>query len=223
MTRGPYDSYALVGTALTFRGTPYRNGGGDPSGFDCSGFTQYIYAQFGVSLPRAVREQYRLGQSVGPEELEPGDLIFFSTTAPGASHVGIASCSHWQTSPRSYLKQTCLTSACHPKLTEAQANYEIDSVRNFTKGKMRKAEFWLSALIDKIVEGKKAGLPPEVIREAQEQHQKAHVLWEWWTAENSDGFHNPALARESLTRSVEESRKGIKLINDAFEKKTASK
>jgi nitrite reductase (cytochrome c-552) len=131
--------------------------------------------------------------------------------------------SHWQTSPRNYLRQTCLTSKCHPGLTEAQANYEIDSVRNFTKGKMRKAEFWLSALIDKIVEGKKAGLPPEVIKEAQEQHQKAHVLWEWWTAENSDGFHNPALARESLTRSVEESRKGIKLIGDALEKKTASK
>jgi len=131
--------------------------------------------------------------------------------------------SHWQTSPRNYLKQTCLTSKCHPNLTEAQASYEIDSVRNFTKGKMRKAEFWLSALIDKIVEGKKAGLPPEAIKEAQEQHQKAHVLWEWWTAENSDGFHNPALARESLTRSVEESRKGSKLIGDAREEKTASK
>jgi cell wall-associated NlpC family hydrolase len=90
LTRGPFDSYALVGTALAFRGTPYRNGGGDPSGFDCSGFTQYIYGQYGVSLPRAVREQYRLGQSVRPEELEPGDLIFFSTVAPGASHVGIA-------------------------------------------------------------------------------------------------------------------------------------
>ena len=131
--------------------------------------------------------------------------------------------SHWQTSPRNYLKQTCLSSNCHPNLSEAQASYEIDSVRNFTKGKMRKAEFWLCALIDKIVEGKKAGVPPEVIGEAQEQHQKAHVLWEWWTAENSDGFHNPSLARESLTRSVEESRLGIKLVNDALEKKAAAK
>jgi len=130
--------------------------------------------------------------------------------------------SHWQTS-RELPEADVPHVGVPPKLTEAQASYEIDSVRNFTKGKMRKAEFWLSALIDKIVEGKKAGLPPEVIKEAQEQHQKAHVLWEWWTAENSDGFHNPALARESLTRSVEESRKGIKLINDAFEKKTASK
>jgi formate-dependent nitrite reductase cytochrome c552 subunit len=131
--------------------------------------------------------------------------------------------SHWQTSPRNYLRQTCLTAACHPKLTEAQAAYEIDSVRNYTKGKMRKAEFWLSQLIDRIREGQKAGLPPEAIKEAQEQHQKAHVLWEWWTAENSDGFHNPSLARESLTLSVVESRKGIKIIDDAMAKKTASK
>jgi len=131
--------------------------------------------------------------------------------------------SHWQTSPKNYLKQTCLTSKCHPNLTEHQAVYEIDSIRNYTKGRMRKAEFWLSELIDRIVEGKNAGLSADVIREAQEQHQKAHVLWEWWTAENSDGFHNPSLARESLTRSIEESKKGIKLISDAMGKKTASK
>jgi len=88
---------------------------------------------------------------------------------------------------------------------------------------MRKAEFWLSALIDKIVEGKKAGLDADIIKEAQEQHQKAHVLWEWWTAENSDGFHNPDMARQSLTKSVEESKKGIKIIADALDKKVAAK
>jgi len=88
---------------------------------------------------------------------------------------------------------------------------------------MRKAEFWLSELIDRIVEAKAAGISADVIREAQEQHQKAHVLWEWWTAENSDGFHNPSLARESLTKSMEESKKGIRLIADAMAKKTASK
>jgi formate-dependent nitrite reductase cytochrome c552 subunit len=131
--------------------------------------------------------------------------------------------SHWQTSPRNYLKETCLAANCHPKLTEAQALYEIESVKSFIKGKMRKSEFWLSALIDKIVEGKKAGLGEDVIREAQEQHQKAHVLWEWWTAENSDGFHNPDMARQSLTRSVEESKKGIKIVADALDQKAAAK
>ena len=49
-----------------------------------------------------------------------------------------------------------------------------------------------------------------------------HILWEYWTAENSDGFHNPELARESLTKSVDESQKGIKIINDAMAPKTAA-
>ena len=131
--------------------------------------------------------------------------------------------SHWQTSPRNYIRETCLKADCHPKLTPEQAVYEIDSVRSFIKGKMRKSEFWLSALIDKIVEGKKAGLPDDVLRQAQEQHQKAHIYWEWWTAENSDGFHNPDQARLSLTKSVEESKKGMKILSDAMEKKHAAK
>jgi cell wall-associated NlpC family hydrolase len=86
----PVDEYALVGTALELRGVPYRNGGADRNGFDCSGFTQYVFAQHGHQLPREVRDQFKTGKSVNREELEPGDLIFFATTEPGASHVGIA-------------------------------------------------------------------------------------------------------------------------------------
>src|SRR5438477_12784711 len=84
------DGYALAGTALSLRGTPYRNGGSDPSGFDCSGFTQYVFAQYGVALPRDVREQYRAGTSIDPSQLAPGDLVFFATTDPDVSHVAIA-------------------------------------------------------------------------------------------------------------------------------------
>jgi cell wall-associated NlpC family hydrolase len=85
------DGYALAGTALSLRGAPYRNGGADPQGFDCSGFTQYVFAQYGVSLPREVREQFDQGKSVkGGEELVAGDLLFFTTVAPGPTHVGIA-------------------------------------------------------------------------------------------------------------------------------------
>jgi hypothetical protein len=80
----------LIETALDLRGIPYKNGGTDPTGFDCSGFTQYVFAQYGLSLPREVREQFGVGQAVDRTELEPGDLIFFTTTGPGASHVGIA-------------------------------------------------------------------------------------------------------------------------------------
>jgi cell wall-associated NlpC family hydrolase len=87
--RGNADGYALSGTALSLRGAPYRDGGKDPSGFDCSGFVQYVYEQHGVSMPRQVRDQFRHGKNVDRDQLEPGDLVFFSTVAPGASHVGI--------------------------------------------------------------------------------------------------------------------------------------
>jgi cell wall-associated NlpC family hydrolase len=87
----PAEAYAIVGTALELRGVPYRNGGADLKGFDCSGFTQYVFAQHGVSLPRAVRDQFSMAkQQVTPNDLEPGDLLFFTTTEPGASHVAIA-------------------------------------------------------------------------------------------------------------------------------------
>src|SRR4051812_19735799 len=85
-----FDGYAVTSTALALRGAPYRNGGTDPNGFDCSGFTQYVFAQHGIRLPREVRDQYRLGSSINPEQLAAGDLLFFATTDPGASHVAIA-------------------------------------------------------------------------------------------------------------------------------------
>lgn len=86
----PIDAYQLVGTALNLRGVRYRNGGADPDGFDCSGFTRYVFAQYGRTLPRDVREQFEAGIEVPPDRLQAGDLVFFSTVAAGASHVGIA-------------------------------------------------------------------------------------------------------------------------------------
>jgi cell wall-associated NlpC family hydrolase len=50
---------------------------------------QYVFLQHGVSMPRESREQYRIGRTVARDRLEPGDLVFFSTVGPGASHVGI--------------------------------------------------------------------------------------------------------------------------------------
>jgi peptidoglycan DL-endopeptidase CwlO len=88
--RSGIDGYALVGTALALRGTPYRDGGIDPTGFDCSGFTQYVFALHGVALPREVRDQFRMGKAVKPEDLAAGDIVFFTTTAPGPTHVAIA-------------------------------------------------------------------------------------------------------------------------------------
>lgn len=81
---------AIISTALSFRGIPYRYGGSDPSGFDCSGFVQYVYAMFGTWLPREVQTQYRFGQEVDRDEVKAGDLVFFETVTRGASHVGLA-------------------------------------------------------------------------------------------------------------------------------------
>jgi cell wall-associated NlpC family hydrolase len=75
---------------LSLRGAPYRNGGSTPEGFDCSGLVQYVFGLYGVAVPRETREQFRIGRSVSRHDLAPGDLVFFSTVAPGASHVGIA-------------------------------------------------------------------------------------------------------------------------------------
>ena len=85
----PADGYAIVGTALDLRGSPYRDGGSDPKGFDCSGFVEYVFGQHGITVPRTVTDLYRTGRDVAFNDLQPGDLVFFSTTAPGPTHVGM--------------------------------------------------------------------------------------------------------------------------------------
>ena len=86
----PAPADSVIATALKFLGVPYRNGGTDPAGFDCSGFVQYVFSTLGVALPREVRDQYRVGQDVDLDEVKPGDLLFFQTVSRGASHVGMA-------------------------------------------------------------------------------------------------------------------------------------
>ena len=71
---------------------PYVYGGAGPSGFDCSGFTMYIYGQFGIRLPHGATDQMRYGAAVDRSQLQPGDLIFFHDdyySSSTASHCGI--------------------------------------------------------------------------------------------------------------------------------------
>jgi len=80
----------VAATALDFRGVPYRNGGATPAGFDCSGLVQYVLAHHGLTVPRQTRDQFTTGVRVSRGAIRAGDLVFFSTVASGASHVGIA-------------------------------------------------------------------------------------------------------------------------------------
>ena len=80
---------AVVQTALDLLGIPYRNGGSDPSGFDCSGLVQWAFARHGRELPREVQDQFRTGREIDLQDVQPGDLIFFETVSRGASHVGM--------------------------------------------------------------------------------------------------------------------------------------
>lgn len=80
----------VVAYAKQFLGCPYVYAGVSPSGFDCSGFTQYVYAHFGIALSHASSAQIYSGTRVSRSELLPGDLVFFSQTAGGPiSHVGL--------------------------------------------------------------------------------------------------------------------------------------
>lgn len=79
----------LLEHARTWIGVPYLWGGEGRTGIDCSALVQKVYAKYGITLPRNSQEQFRQGEGVALVNLLPGDLVFFSTNGPGASHVGI--------------------------------------------------------------------------------------------------------------------------------------
>ena len=84
-------SSSIVSVAQNYMGVPYVWGGTSPSGFDCSGFTQYVFRQCGYSINRTADAQYSNGSYVSYDSLQAGDLVFFANTysASGITHVGI--------------------------------------------------------------------------------------------------------------------------------------
>ena len=81
---------AIIATSKKYIGVKYVFGGTTPSGFDCSGFVQYVFAKNGISLPRVSRDQFKLGTSVSFSNLKAGDLVFFSLAKNGVvDHEGI--------------------------------------------------------------------------------------------------------------------------------------
>lgn len=123
--------------------------------------------------------------------------------------------SHAQKSPRYRINETCLT--CHKDWNEKEALYQIDSIQNYIRGKIMKAEHHLSDFIDWINRAQWSGkVSEDILAKAYDLQYDATLYWEWWTAENSVGFHNPQDARESLTRSVDASLEGINMIKKAM-------
>ena len=85
---------SIAETAMSYLGTPYSYGGASPKGFDCSGFTMYVFSLFGYSLPHSATSQWNnSGTYVAREDLQPGDLVLFCdpsrSNGKACSHVGI--------------------------------------------------------------------------------------------------------------------------------------
>ena len=89
VSRGSGDYSSIKENAISLVGARYVFGGSSQNGFDCSGFTKYVYSLSGISLPRTSFDQFASGTAISRDELQPGDLVFFTTYAKGASHVGI--------------------------------------------------------------------------------------------------------------------------------------
>lgn len=78
----------MLGYARKFMGVRYVHGGRSPRGFDCSGFTSYVYGQFGYELSPSSSKQYTQGKKVSRSEVQPGDLLFFTGRASRSGRVG---------------------------------------------------------------------------------------------------------------------------------------
>ncbi len=89
VSRQSSSNSTLINHALSLIGTPYLFGGTTLKGLDCSAYTQYVFAGSGITLPRTAAEQFTRGTSISRSALLPGDLVFFTTYKPGASHNGI--------------------------------------------------------------------------------------------------------------------------------------
>lgn len=84
----PFSLDAVFNTALQYQGVPYVFGGADPSGFDCSGFIMFVYAQYGVALPHSVHGQDAIGKPIRPEDAQIGDVVVFNDQSHDAFYAG---------------------------------------------------------------------------------------------------------------------------------------
>ena len=113
----------VIKYAYRFRGTPYRYGASSPRGFDCSGFTSYVFKRFGIELDRSSRGQISDGVRVKKDELQPGDLVFFQGRSGrgGVGHVGIVTRVN-DDNTFHFIHSACSSGVTESKNTEAYYN-----------------------------------------------------------------------------------------------------
>lgn len=104
---------AVYNTALHYRGVPYVFGGANPSGFDCSGFTMFVYAQYGIALAHSVHMQDAVGTPISPADALPGDLVIFNDESHEGFYAGNGNILHAPNTGGSVRVQPLWTNAVH--------------------------------------------------------------------------------------------------------------
>ena len=128
---------------------------------------------------------------------------------------------HWNTSPRNYMKETCLS--CHKDKTEAQMNRVITGMKAYYMGKLRETESRMNEMFDAFNEALNAGVSEDVLNKAREQHTIAHSNWESWTAVNGAYFHNVEEAVQSMDVGAKAAETATKILRDAIRAKADAK
>ena len=128
---------------------------------------------------------------------------------------------HWATSPRHYIKETCLT--CHTDKTEKQMNAAIDAMHGYYDGKVRETEARMNDMFDALEAAIAAGVDQKTLDEARKLHASAHINWEYWTAVNGAWFHNPDEAVRSLAKGAKAAQDATALLKKATAEKLAKK
>ena len=128
---------------------------------------------------------------------------------------------HWATSPKHYVKETCLS--CHTDKTEKQMVSAIDAMKGHFDGKVREAEARMNDMFNAFELAIATGVDEKTLDEARKLHAVAHINWEYWTAANGAYFHNHDMAVKSLAKSAKAASDAAALLRKAMAAKKVAK